>query len=164
MQTVTHHQETATTAAGAVRKADGQPVTKEGLHADVTTSAPAALIADLWALFDIACRRTNGLLSTDGQAAISVQRSPVRRRFLMMRDGEPARYITVIPLLPTAHGRVRCGAYIGTRQRCFYVEPAATAHPAGWKIIASDADFDGAAVQDLFLQVFGAVQAGARVP
>jgi hypothetical protein len=167
MQTFAHHpRETgATTTQGAdtAQRVTKPPVAKEGEREEGTPAADAAQIADLWALFDRACCRTNGLLDDVGQTAISVQRSPAGRRFLLSRPGEPARFIAVIPLLPTAHGRVRCGAYIGTRHRCFYVEPA-PAEPEGWIVTSSGAAFDADAVQELFLQVFGDLHVGAPVP
>jgi hypothetical protein len=126
-------------AAGAGAQGEGSP--------------EPPLIADLWALFDAARRGMNRSLRGRGQPAITVRRTPWERRYRPAENGAKEQFIAIVPLLPTKRGRFSCGAFIGTREYCRYVEPAAG--PTGWRETSSGAAFDRGAVRKLFAQVFG---------
>jgi hypothetical protein len=140
----------------------GQSTVKGAAIGEHTAPPPSALIADLWALFDAACRDTNALLAERGHAPIFLRQTPAERRYSVPGLDERERFIAIIPLMPTALGHVRCGAYIGVRHQCIYVEPASSTDPARWQILSSGADFDHDAARELFRGVFGVMPEGAR--
>jgi hypothetical protein len=136
-------------AASAHRK--GPPAAKGSTVADPPPPRPT--IADLWALCDAACHRTNRTLHRRGQPAIIMRQTPRERRYFATGSGEGPRFIAIVPLLPTLRGGVSCGAYIGTRAYCQYVEPVA--RRVRWRVASSGAPFDRSAMHALFAGVFG---------
>jgi len=114
-------------------------------------------IADLWSLFDGAAARTIKALKRHGVSAEIVRsHSETEHRYAVRTRTGVARFITILPLVPTAHGNVTTGAFLGASdsKKAVYLKPSIEGGASAWTVAASGKKLDAAAIDHLFSRVF----------